>query len=76
VQVEPRRQLRRADRAQVGLTCGMIVVGLLAFAALGLLGGWLGGIVGFFLGLALALVGVLFFWFHAFLYILGKGPVV
>ena len=76
VQIEPRRQLRIADFSQVGWTCGMIVAGLLAFAVLGLLGGWVGGILGFFVGLALAVVMVLFFWFHAFLYILGRGPVV
>lgn len=76
VLIEPRRQLLRADRAQMGLTCGMIAVGLLALAALALIGGWLGGILGFFIGLVLAAVAVLFFWFHAFLYVLGKGPAI
>ncbi len=37
---------------------------------------WLWWATTFYIDRAGAVVMVLFFWFHAFLYILGRGPVV
>lgn len=74
VQKEPRRTLRHAERKQTGLACGLILLGFVFFGVLGVLGGWLAGMVGFFVGLLIALAGVLVLWFFAFPWVLGTGP--
>jgi hypothetical protein len=74
IQREPRRTLRRADRMQSGLSCGLILLDLLLFVALGALGGLLAGLAGFFVGVLLALGCVLVLWYFAFPYVLGMGP--
>jgi hypothetical protein len=76
VQKEPRRTLRRADHAQSGLSCGLILLDVLLFGALAVLGGWLAGLTGVFVGVILALGGVLALWYFAFPYVLGIGPVI
>jgi hypothetical protein len=73
-QKEPRRSLRRAEHSQTGFACGLILIGFFLFGALGALGGWLAGIAGFFIGLFVALAGMLALWFFAFPYVLGRGP--
>jgi hypothetical protein len=76
VQREPRRGLSRAEHRQTALACSLIVVGFFLFVSLGLLGGWVGGVLGFFLGLLLALGALLALWFFAFPYILSVGPTI
>jgi hypothetical protein len=76
VQREPRLTLLHTERKQSRWACSLILLGMLGFVALGALGGWLGGIPGFFIGLFLAVVGVLVLWYYAFPFILSIGPTI
>jgi len=76
VQKMPRRELVRAERKQTGLACSLLVLGMLVFAGLGVLGGLLAGILGFFIGLVVALGSILALWYYALPYILNEGPVL
>ena len=76
VQREPRRTLRRQDHLRSGLGCGLILVGLLLVGGLGMLGAYLGGTVGFFLGMLVGLVASLVLWYYAFPYMLSIRPAI
>jgi hypothetical protein len=71
IQREPRRSLRRQDHLRSGLGCGLVLTGLLLVGGLGMMGAYLGGTVGFFLGLLAGLVLSLVLWYHAFPYLLS-----
>jgi hypothetical protein len=74
VQKEPRRTLRRQDRKQSALSCGLTLGGVVLVGGLGLLGAYLAGTAGFFLGLIVGLVAALALWFFAFSYLLSIRP--
>jgi hypothetical protein len=74
LQREPRCTLRNQDRKQSAMSCGSIVGGLACVGGLGLLGAYLAGSLGFFLGLVVGLVAALGLWFWAFSYVLSGGP--
>jgi hypothetical protein len=74
VQKEPRGTLQRQDRKQSALSCGLVLGGLALVGGLGLLGAYLAGTLGFFLGLIVGLAAALALWFLAFSYLLSVGP--
>jgi len=74
IQREPRRTLRRQDRARSALGCGLVLLGLVFVSGLGIVGAYLGGTLGFFLGMLIGLVVTLVFWYYAFPHMLSIRP--
>jgi hypothetical protein len=76
LQKEPRRTLLRQSHWITVQGCGVAGAGLLLTSGLALLGGWQAGILGFLVGLAIGLVGVIALWFSVLPRIFAKTPPV